>query len=677
MLKKGMLILAKLSLIFVITILGVLLILPSLAKANDTYATLNVLAKDANGLKVMYVNFNVFEQKYDINGNKIFGERINGGYIKETGLQSIQIKNSPNITKVIAIEYYKNDRNCEKFILWDQKISGLENKDINLILSSVRLILRDADNNLLKNLSYEIWSAITDVYGNIVAKAQLYGNEKTEVPGVRVYYFIPGNYILKIRYPDINNIEALNYKFVVNQNQQTDLTYTLNLLQVTAKDYQGNLKKNAEFKLYYEQDDEYKEIGNFNTGDSGLKKLYLPQGDYKIEFKNYNGKFDTVYNFSLSQNDKKEFAYNYGSLRLKILDTDEDPVPNARVMLYKYANSQLQGQIYNAMTNNDGYVEVPLSTNYYVAQIEGIYHGLIYQTSSFYVNENTANNLEYILSKARIYLQDSANQILKNTVFTLYYYNSDSQGNPKVGSEIGTFSTATTGFAEINLPPMRYIVKPVSSNNIYPISIAAEKLNNIYVSLNSPNAITNNNQNQNSNTNINTNSNINTNTNTNNQSPAINNQQSTSLIPEDLYSIDSDNDGLANFEEKYIYDTNPFDADSDDDNYNDSAEVKFGFNPNGSGAITYRKFSYGKPRVNSLTIERNYALNLRKELIKRIGRDLKVSLKDWRTLVNAYIYGGYSIDEIKNTIVYGPGMVHPTIPAYIWRNSIQYNRAHH
>jgi len=662
MLKKGMLILAKLSLIFVITILGVLLILPSLAKANDTYATLNVLAKDANGLKVMYVNFNVFEQKYDINGNKIFGERINGGYIKETGLQSIQIKNSPNITKVIAIEYYKNDRNCEKFILWDQKISGLENKDINLILSSVRLILRDADNNLLKNLSYEIWSAITDVYGNIVAKAQLYGNEKTEVPGVRVYYFIPGNYILKIRYPDINNIEALNYKFVVNQNQQTDLTYTLNLLQVTAKDYQGNLKKNAEFKLYYEHDDEYKEIGNFNTGDSGLKKLYLPQGDYKIEFKNYNGKFDTVYNFSLSQNDKKEFAYNYGSLRLKILDTDEDPVPNARVMLYKYANGQLQGQIYNAMTNNDGYVEVPLSSGYYIAQIEGIYHGLIYQTSSFYVNENTANNLEYILSKARIYLQNSDSQNLKNTTFTLYYYSFDSQGNLKAGSEIGTFSTANTGFAEINLPPKRYIVKPVGSVNIYPVSIEAEKLNNIYVTLKdtSSSSSTTPNSSQNNTTNANQTS-----------------QQSVKIIADSLYNLDSDYDGLVNFEEKYIYDTNAFDSDSDDDGYSDSTEVKFGFNPNGSGAITYYKFSYGKPRVNSLTIERNYAANLKDELIKRIGRSLNVSLKDWRTLVNAYIYGGYTIDEIKNTLVYGPGLVHPTIPAYIWRNSIQYNRAHH
>ncbi len=35
--------------------------------------------------------------------------------------------------------------------------------------------------------------------------------------------------------------------------------------------------------------------------------------------------------------------------------------------------------------------------------------------------------------------------------------------------------------------------------------------------------------------------------------------------------------------------------------------------------------------------------------------------------MNSYIYGGYTIDEIKNTLVYGPGQVHPTIPASLWR----------
>ena len=678
MLRKFLVRLAKLSLILLSIILGSLLLLPSLAKAEaDTNATLNVMSKDANGVKVVGVAFNIYEQKNDINSSKIFGERITGGYINETGLQTIQIKNSLNTTKVVAIEYFKNDRNYEKFILWNVQINSLETKDVNLMLSSVRIILKDADNNLLKSLPFEIWSAVNDAAGNVVAKDQLYGYEKTEIIGAKTYFLIPGNYILKIKYPDLYNLEALNYQFQVSQNQQTDLSYILSILKVSTRDYQGNLQKHTVFKLFYENDDnEFVQLGEFNTGDAGQKTLYLPRGDYKIEFKDYNGNFNTVYNFSLGYGDKKTFSYNYGSLRFQILDTDNDPVPNVRVLIYRYANYQFQSQIYSGLTDNSGFVEIPLSTDYYIAQIQSNYFGLTYTTSPFYINENNANNMQYILSKARIYLVSSANTNLKNTTFNLYHYNLDSQGNPTASAQIGTFSTSNAGFAEINLPSSRYIIKIMNSNNIYPINIDPQKLNDIYVTLKNPDFGVS----PATNTNINTNSNTNTNQNTsqNNYQPAYYNYQSlSSLIPEDLHKVDSDNDGLSDFEEKYIYDTNPFEADTDQDGYKDGLEVKNSYNPNGSGSISFQRFSYLKPRVNSPSIEKYYAQSLYKELKKRIGRDLGLSTKDWHTIINAYIYGGYSISEIINTLNYGPGLVHPSISAIIWRNSIQYNRWSH
>ena len=676
MIRKFLVTLAKISLIFVFTILGALLILPSFAQADDTYATLNVMAKDANGLKVTGVNFNIFEQKYDINSNKIFGDRINNGNIGNTGLQTLQIKNIANTTKTVAFEYYKNDRNYEKFVVWDIKITGLENKDVNLVLSSVRIILRDADNNLLKNLPFEIWSTVTDVASNIVPKDALYWNEKTEVLGAKTYYLIPDNYILKIKYPDINNIDTLNYQFQVIKNQQTELGYTLSTLKVSSRNYQGNLQKNSTFRLYYENDDnEFEQIGEFNTGDDGQKILYLPRGDYKIEFKDYTGNFNTVYNFSLGYGDKKTFSYNYGSMRMQIVDTDNDPVVNVRVLIYKYVNNQFQSQIFSNLTDNSGFVEVPLATGYYIAQVQGYYYGLTYTTNSFYVDENNSNNLKYVLSKARIYIVTSANINLKSTNFNLYHYNLDSQGQPTASAQIGTFSTSNVGFAEISLPSDRYIVKIVNSNNIYPIFIEGEKLNNIYVTLKDTEPVSNP-VNQN-NTTINTNTNTSPNTSPTNTSSSGANYQATSLIPENLYGVDSDGDGLVDFEEKYIYDTNPFAVDSDNDSFSDGTEVANGFNPNGSGRITYFKFSYGKPRVNSLSIEKSYATNLAIELKKRLGREIGVAAKDWKTIVNAYIYGGYTISEIVDTLNYGPGLVHPSMPAYIWRNSIQYNKAHH
>ena len=46
--------------------------------------------------------------------------------------------------------------------------------------------------------------------------------------------------------------------------------------------------------------------------------------------------------------------------------------------------------------------------------------------------------------------------------------------------------------------------------------------------------------------------------------------------------IDSDNDGLSDFEETEIYHTNPEDSDTDKDGYLDGHEIGYGFDPNKS-----------------------------------------------------------------------------------------------
>lgn len=49
--------------------------------------------------------------------------------------------------------------------------------------------------------------------------------------------------------------------------------------------------------------------------------------------------------------------------------------------------------------------------------------------------------------------------------------------------------------------------------------------------------------------------------------------------------IDSDFDGLSDYEEVKVYKTNPLNPDSDGDGYKDGDEVKSGYNPNGAGKL--------------------------------------------------------------------------------------------
>jgi len=44
----------------------------------------------------------------------------------------------------------------------------------------------------------------------------------------------------------------------------------------------------------------------------------------------------------------------------------------------------------------------------------------------------------------------------------------------------------------------------------------------------------------------------------------------------------------------------------------------------------------------------------------------------WYGYVNAYVYGGYTLAEIRQGVKFGGKTVHPTIPASAWRNSADY-----
>lgn len=51
-------------------------------------------------------------------------------------------------------------------------------------------------------------------------------------------------------------------------------------------------------------------------------------------------------------------------------------------------------------------------------------------------------------------------------------------------------------------------------------------------------------------------------------------------------ATDTDNDGLSDYEEVKIYHTDPLNPDTDGDGYKDGQEVKSGYNPNGPGRLS-------------------------------------------------------------------------------------------
>jgi hypothetical protein len=466
----------KIYILILVLICSQFLFWPNFALAGTYYATANLYALDHANHSVANVSYNIYEQKRDYNGNYVVGNLLTSGKIDSSGHKEVAIKMSSNWNMQIAIEYYLTNKAYEKFMVWDQTVVAQESRTIYLPMSSVSVVLKQADNQLLKYFKFDVYSTVTDIFGTRTANTKLYSSQTTSNSGEKQYYFIPGNYIIRIKYPELKNVGTVDYAFNISPQKRTYLNITLSNIIVAVKNANNDWKSNANFILYKKEpilnEYAYQDIGHFNTGVY-YKSLYLPIGDYRIVFQDSQGKYTKTLYFSLDFGQQKQLIYNLGT--------------NSNII----ASSS--------------------------------------STSANYGNSN--------------------------------------------------------------------------------------------------------------------------------------------IDADSLYELDSDNDGLADFEEYYLWQTDPFKMDSDGDGYNDKIEIAYGYNPNGAGRYTYVKFSYGKPRMKSPSMEKDLALNLKNELESRLGRSFYISsAADWITLVNAYIYGGYSIDEIKNTIVYGPGMVHPTILASQWRD---------
>lgn len=143
---------------------------------------------------------------------------------------------------------------------------------------------------------------------------------------------------------------------------------------------------------------------------------------------------------------------------------------------------------------------------------------------------------------------------------------------------------------------------------------------------------------------------------------------------------DDDADGLS-LSLEYQHGTDPWSADSDEDGHSDGTEVANDYDPLGPGrkaliaraASASGSFAYGRARLSSLSEERRMASELRSALEREFGSGrIPNPRSHWPKLVNAYLYGGYTSSEIAHTLRFGPGLVHPAIPASVWRATGEY-----
>ncbi len=150
---------------------------------------------------------------------------------------------------------------------------------------------------------------------------------------------------------------------------------------------------------------------------------------------------------------------------------------------------------------------------------------------------------------------------------------------------------------------------------------------------------------------------------------------------------DSDGDGLTDGEEVKVWFTNPLAFDTDHDGFNDKTEVSNGYSPLSSATIKEpgmiapqlagRTYIYGKERLSDLSVEKQYALELKQQLDKKYGQNRwhTNGAREWFKVVNAYVYGGYNVTEIGRYIKGDKTALNSSINAVAWRSSNTFKSA--
>ncbi len=145
---------------------------------------------------------------------------------------------------------------------------------------------------------------------------------------------------------------------------------------------------------------------------------------------------------------------------------------------------------------------------------------------------------------------------------------------------------------------------------------------------------------------------------------------------------DSDSDKLDDTEEGW-WGTDQNKVDTDGDSYSDYVEITNCYNPlvaDGKkincGTKIYNKMPMAKLSFAQGQKQIMLQTELKNKLINLIGTNKTNqavnSATNWPKLYKAYIYGRYVAEEIADTIINGPCLVHPTISATEWRQSPNY-----
>jgi len=268
-------------------------------KANQT--PFYIVTRDAEGVLVPAINFVIYEQYTNPDGQPYLGPSRGSGSTDAGGQASVCANTS--YSGLYAVKFYQYSAAYGYRIMWHAELSGNDSGfTVTPLLSYLQVILRDGAGTLLKDIKFDIYVQEYDVDGKAIIGENKLNQEKlisskymTGVTGTTRAYLTSraewqtgGIYALRIH--GTGNAYFYLWEKRMSASGATNLEYRLSTFRVIQEDAFGKLLKNRKFSIYRQAYDAHGQLAfgpaiaeNLDVGTYGFKDAYLPEGVYILK----------------------------------------------------------------------------------------------------------------------------------------------------------------------------------------------------------------------------------------------------------------------------------------------------------------------------------------------------------------------------------------------------------
>ena len=346
---------------------------------------MQIITRDANNKLVPNINFIVYTVTKDPDGNLYFDEskKLTSGKTDVGGQTEIFCLDTAK--GPYAVKVWESSATYGYFSVSGDQITTKEGiQVVELKMSDLFVIIRDAESKLVKNSYFDIYIQGFDVDGDpIIDETKLNkdklvtANVNTGDVGGKHMYLAPGSYIVRLH--ATGNKE---YFYIWNQTATSGKTTTVNYKQGTLRTALQNINKKVvrekKIAMYTQKYDAQENpivgthLADVYTGLEGKVDAYLPSGEYALKIPSDVSKlFYYIWKVKIKDSELTKVNYRLSGLRLILRNDKGAIVKNAKFSIASQT-TDAKGQpvvdkilISGLNTGNGGVKDVYIPTDTY------------------------------------------------------------------------------------------------------------------------------------------------------------------------------------------------------------------------------------------------------------------------------------------------------------------------